>query len=122
MTLRMPAESWRDKVKARRLVLLALALALLVQSLGLIIPARPVQAQSDMDALMAEMTPAEKVGQLFLVTFDGRDVSSAGPLAQLIRDYHIGGVVLSSSHDNVSGTDTASSTRALIETLQQLAW
>ena len=68
------------------------------------------------------MSPAEKVGQLFLVTFEGKDVSPASPLAQLIQDYHIGGVVLSSSHNNFSGTDTASSTRTLIETLQQLAW
>jgi len=62
------------------------------------------------------------VGQLFLITFYGREVTPEDPLAQLIQDYHIGGVVLSSSHDNFSGTETASSTRMLIETLQQLAW
>ena len=109
-------------MKARRLLLLALALALLVQPLLLIFPADPVLAQSDVDALLAEMTPAEKVGQLFLITFEGRDVTPEGPLAQLIKDYHIGGVVLGSSHNNFSGIDTASSTRILIETLQQLAW
>ncbi len=109
-------------MKARRLLLFALVLALLAQPLLLISSADPVLAQSDIDALMAEMTPAEKVGQLFLITFDGRDVTPEGPLAQLILDYHIGGVVLSSSHDNFSGTDTASSTRVIIETLQQLAW
>ena len=109
-------------MKARRLLLLALALALLVQSLALIFPVFPVEAQSSVDALMAEMTPAEKVGQLFLITFDGRDIPSEGPLAQLIRDYHIGGVVLSSSHDNFSGTATISSTREMIESLQRLAW
>jgi len=106
----------------RRLLLLALTLSLLLQPLASFFPAAPVLAQSDVDALMAEMSPAEKVGQLFLITFDGRDIPPEGPLAELIRDYHIGGVVLSSSHDNFSGTDTASSTRSLIETLQQLAW
>jgi len=109
-------------VKVRRLLLLALALALLLQPLALIFPADPVLAQSTVDALMAEMTPAEKVGQLFLITFDGSDIPSDGPLAELIQDYHVGGVVLSSSHDNFSGTNTAISARAMIETLQQLAW
>ena len=109
-------------MKIRRLVLLALALALAVQSLGLLPPTDQALAQTDIDALLDEMSPAEKVGQLFLVTFEGRDVSPVSPLAQLIQDYHIGGVVLSSSHNNFSGTDTASSTRTLIETLQQLAW
>ncbi|HPR35349.1 MAG TPA: glycoside hydrolase family 3 N-terminal domain-containing protein, partial [Anaerolineaceae bacterium] len=109
-------------MRVRRLLLLALALALLAQSLASVFPINSVRAQSSVDALMAEMTPAEKVGQLFLITFDGRTIPSDGPLAQLIQDYHIGGVVLSSSHNNFSGTDTASSTRALIETLQQLAW
>ena len=106
----------------RRLLLLALTLGLLLQPLASFFPANPVLAQSDVDALMAEMTPAEKVGQIFLITFDGRDVTPEGPLAQLIQDYHIGGVVLSSSHDNFSGTETASSTKVLIETLQQIAW
>ena len=71
---------------------------------------------------MAEMTPAEKVGQLFLITFDGKDFNSEGLLADLIREQHIGGVVLSSSNDNFSGTDTAASARELIENLQQVAW
>lgn len=106
----------------RRLLLLALTLGLLLQPLASFFPANPVLAQSDVDALMAEMTPAEKVGQIFLITFDGRDITPEGPLAQLIQDYHIGGVVLSSSHDNFSGTETASSTKVLIETLQQIAW
>lgn len=122
MILLMPARSWKDEVKARRLLLLALALALLAQPLASLFLVVPVSAQSNVDALMADMTPAEKVGQLFLVTFEGRDVPNDGSLAQLIQDYHIGGVVLSTSHNNFSGTDTASSTRTLIETLQQLAW
>ena len=109
-------------MKTRRLLMFALALTVLVQPLLFVFPADAVLAQSDVDALMVEMTPAEKVGQLFLITFDGRDVSSAGPLAQLIRDYHIGGVALSSSHDNFSSTDTTSSTKGLLETLQLLAW
>ena len=109
-------------MKARRLVLFALALALLFHPLSWFFPPNSVLAQSSVDALMADMTPAEKVGQLFLVTFDGKEISSEGPIAELIQDYHIGGVVLSSAHNNFSGIDTAIAARALTEALQQLAW
>jgi len=40
-------------VKARKLLLLAFALGLLVQPLAIIFPAEPVTAQSSIDALMA---------------------------------------------------------------------
>ena len=71
-------------MKVRRLLLLAFALALLLEPFSLIFPTNPVSAQSDVDALMDAMSPAEKVGQLFLITFDGRDVTPDGPVAQLI--------------------------------------
>lgn len=109
-------------MRAQRLLLLAIALGLLVQPFSIIFPSNSVLAQSSVDALMAEMTPAEKVGQLFLITFDGREIDPEGPLVQLIQDYHVGGVVLSSSHNNFSSTETASSTRELISALQELAW
>ncbi len=109
-------------MKTRRLLLLALALALLAQPFAWFSPIEKVFAIASVDALMAEMTPAEKVGQLFLITFDGKDFNSEGLLADLIREQHIGGVVLSSPNDNFSGTDTAASARELIENLQQIAW
>ena len=43
---------------------------------------------------------AEKVGQLFLVTFQGTDVSSESDIATLVRDYRVGGVVLLPANDN----------------------
>ncbi len=51
------------------------------------------------DALLAAMTMEEKVGQLFLVFFEGSELSA--PLREMIEGYHIGGVVLFSSVGNV---------------------
>ncbi len=109
-------------MKARNALLVALALGMMVQPLLFLLPTGSVSAQSGADALLARMTPMERVGQLFLITFTGKDVTVNSPIAQLIQDYHIGGVVLSSSRDNYSGTDTVTSARNLIEKLQTFAW
>jgi beta-N-acetylhexosaminidase len=58
-------------------------------------------------ALLETLTPEERVGQLFLITFQGPEV---GPLAQngvydLVAKHHIGGVVLRSSNDNFIAHD-----------------
>jgi hypothetical protein len=57
--------------------------------------------------LMETLTPEERVGQLFLITFEGPE---AGPTAQngvheLISKYHVGGVVLRSANDNFIAHD-----------------
>ncbi len=52
--------------------------------------ARPVDVRSIMD----RMTTADKVGQLFLVTFEGNDTSPDSDVAALVRDYRVGGIVL----------------------------
>jgi len=109
-------------VRARKALLLMLVLGMMLQPLVFLFPTHSVAAQSDVDALLAQMTPAEKVGQLFLITFTGSEVSSVGSLAQLIQDYHIGGVVLSSTNDNFSDVNTASSASELIRSLQEIAW
>ncbi|HDD61030.1 MAG TPA: hypothetical protein ENF22_00695 [Chloroflexi bacterium] len=49
---------------------------------------------------LASMTPEEKVGQLFLISFNGADTSSASAIFDLISNYHIGGVVLDRDYDN----------------------
>jgi beta-N-acetylhexosaminidase len=63
---------------------------------------RPAASDQDaqVEALLARMTTAEKVGQLFLVTFQGDDVSPESDIAVLVRDYRVGGVVLSPSNGN----------------------
>jgi beta-N-acetylhexosaminidase len=49
---------------------------------------------------MERMTSLEKVGQLFLITFQGNDVSANSEIARLIQQVRIGGVVLSPAHHN----------------------
>ncbi len=46
------------------------------------------------------MTVADRVGQLFLITFQGRDIAPDSELAVLVRDYRVGGVVLLPANDN----------------------
>jgi len=39
------------------------------------------------EAILAKMTPEEKVGQLFLITFSGSDVSPDSPVGRLIGQW-----------------------------------
>lgn len=69
------------------------------------------------------MTPEERVGQLFLITFKGRDVSDTSSIYDLIVNKHIGGVVLQAANDNFTGPDTtASDALSLTNQLQQNVW
>lgn len=63
-------------------------------------PARPQPQPVDIKALLARMTAADKVGQLFLVTFEGADVEPGSDIATLVRDYRVGGVVLLPANGN----------------------
>lgn len=72
--------------------------------------------------ILAAMTPQEKVGQLFLVTFNGRDTSQTSAIYELIAQYHVGGVALLAANDNFTDVDTfAEDTLALTSSLQLLA-
>jgi beta-N-acetylhexosaminidase len=67
----------------------------------------PIQAQQadplelQIQQLMQRMSTAEKVGQLFLVTFRGNDVGPDSDIGDLIVNYRIGGVVLSTANGNI---------------------
>jgi beta-N-acetylhexosaminidase len=74
-------------------------------------------------AMLAKMSPAEKVGQLFLVTFNGTATDSESNIHKLITQQHVGGVVLRQDNDNFVGPDgTITSVHGMIEALQQLNW
>jgi len=74
-------------------------------------------------SLMDRMSSAAKVGQLFLVTFPGAEVGEDAAITELIRDYHVGGVVLLPENGNiVNEGDMTSQVAALIGQLQQTAW
>jgi beta-N-acetylhexosaminidase len=52
--------------------------------------------------LLERLTPEERVGQLFLVTFNGTDVGPESQIAALIDNHHVGGVILLAENDNFS--------------------
>lgn len=82
-----------------------------------------VTARQQAQDLLARMTPSEKVGQLFLVTFQGTATDAETEIYKLITEQHIGGVVLRSDNDNFTGPDgTIESAHEMIKSLQQLNW
>lgn len=72
--------------------------------------------------LLNSMTPEEKVGQLFLVSFNGADVAAGTQIHELITRYHVGGVVLSAGNDNFEAANPITGAHTLIDSLQQLEW
>jgi beta-N-acetylhexosaminidase len=60
--------------------------------------------QTDPAALLAAMTPAERVGQLFIVSFYGASATEDTAIYNLITNYKVGGVILAASNDNVIDT------------------
>ncbi|MDX9848899.1 MAG: glycoside hydrolase family 3 N-terminal domain-containing protein [Anaerolineaceae bacterium] len=72
--------------------------------------------------LIQTMTPEEKVGQLFLVTFQGREVTESSEIFDLIANRHVGGVVLNLANDNFTSLRTVESAYQLIKTLQEIEW
>ncbi len=87
-----------------------------------------VRAQSavlprEVAVVLNSMSPEERVGQLFLVTFSGTDFSPNSDIYELIVRHHIGGVVLLAQNDNfVSAPETVTQAHTLIAGLQQLEW
>jgi beta-N-acetylhexosaminidase len=75
--------------------------------------------------LLDNMTVEERVGQLFLVTFEGDQAPFDSDIADLVTDYRIGGVVLTASNNNLTGYDDPANvpvqTRELINNLQNLS-
>lgn len=71
--------------------------------------------------VLASMTPEERVGQLFLVTFQGTNTNPESQIYDLIANHHVGGVVLLAGNDNFLGApDTVTTTQKLINDLQNI--
>lgn len=87
----------------------------------------PVRAQTPtppaaVRLLLDSMTPEEKVGQLFLVSFNGLGTSEESQIFDLISRYHVGGVILSASNDNFTNQNTLNQAQILINNLQRIEW
>jgi beta-N-acetylhexosaminidase len=73
--------------------------------------------------VLADMTPEERVGQLFLVTFTGSTADVDSQIYDLVLNHHIGGVVLLAENDNfVEGTGLLGAAHDLIPQLQTYEW
>ena len=108
--------------RLRRVAALLLAATLLVLP-GFSYPAAHAQEEDLVRQLMSQMSTAAKVGQIFLVTFPGSDAGTDSAVAALIRDYHIGGVVLSPENGNIINEgNTPLQVASLSWQLQQAAW
>ena len=81
------------------------------------------QAYQKASQLLTRLSPEEKIGQLFLVTFDGTDIGEESQIYDLVNNYHISGVMLKRENDNFSGPENIiESTYGLITGLQNLEW
>lgn len=112
-------------MKLRRLSAWLVLLTFLASLLGPVAGARaqaPAPPQP-VRTLLNAMTPEERVGQLFLVTFSGTDTGEASQIRDLIANRHIGGVVLLSENDNFVGEpETVAAAHRLIADLQTIEW
>jgi len=108
------------RIFARHAVNIILAAALLLS----LSHTRSVHAQDDPEKfiakLIAQMTPEAKVGQLFIVAFPGTDTGIRSDIAELILNYHVGGVMLSTANGNILSTDTPTQVARLTMSLQDM--
>lgn len=74
----------------------------------------------DVEAIFESMSPRERVGQLFIVTFKGTTAEDDSLIARLIRDYRVGGVWLQQSNNTRpgEGEEPAQAIQTLINNLQ----
>ena len=79
------------------------------------------ETPTDVTRLLETLSPEERVGQLFLVTFTGTDTGEESQIYDLIVNYHIGGVVLSAENDNFAAApNTVADADQLITELQRM--
>jgi beta-N-acetylhexosaminidase len=100
---------------------LRLTLILALGCSALSTPATAFAQTSDelVDEIMERMTPEELVGQLVIVTFQGSDIGADHSIYDLIQNYHIGAILLSSENDNfVEAPDTQIQVQLLAQSLQ----
>jgi len=81
----------------------------------------PLEAQAR--DLLARLSPAERIGQLFLVAYQGDSVTPDDPIYTLLAQRRVGGVVLLRSNGNIpSGDNSLQALQNEIAALQRAAW
>ncbi|HJO33085.1 MAG TPA: glycoside hydrolase family 3 N-terminal domain-containing protein [Anaerolineales bacterium] len=108
------------RVLAVCVLLLGMLLPLPIAGATLSLPDEP-DTDSRVADILAALSPERRVGQLFLVTFDGATISPENPVQPLIERHGIGGVMLTVPHDNFDDReDVLHATRELVTDLQQI--
>jgi beta-N-acetylhexosaminidase len=107
--------------------ILVLATILPVFSAPVQVHSQALSPAGQADQLLNQLTPEERIGQLFLVTFQGTDVGADSQIYDLIHSQHVGGVVLLARNDNIAPPDdnpqsTPKQVASLIRQLQQTEW
>ena len=75
------------------------------------------------EQLLNQLTPEERIGQLFLVTFQGSDISANLEIQELLTNNHLGGVIILAENDNInSDDDSLNHIRAMNRQLQEIRW
>ena len=105
----------RNKSCYHSIIIILVIGLLLPLTIGEAAPILPAHDSSVLaQALLERLTPEERVGQLFLVTFTGPEAgassSASGLIYDLIVNHHIGGVVLEADNNNFLGQDQTIST------------
>ena len=85
-------------------------LLILPLSIGQAAPSAQTASGSERARILLDLlTPEERVGQLFLITFYGPEAgvgsATGAQIYDLIVNYHLGGVILKSPNDNFVGSD-----------------
>jgi beta-N-acetylhexosaminidase len=89
-------------------------------------PTQVPSTSPGVQAIFDRMTVADKIGQLFLITFMDTDVSRNSDIATLVRDYRVGGVVLQPGNGNFRSVPveteatSADSSGSILSTPQQI--
>jgi len=74
-------------------------------------------------ALLSTLTPEERVGQLFMVTFNGSNIDEDSEIYDLIINHHLGGVVLQRDNDNfIAPPQTVNGVLNLTRQIQTIEW
>lgn len=117
------------KLNSIILILFTLSLCMPAFSTGTNIKAQSITTTPETEIVeyLNKLTPEEKIGQLFLITFNGTETGEDSTIYRLISTYHVGGVVIHRENDNLthvsqSPDDTAIQMNSMSRNLQQIEW
>ncbi len=107
----------------RKFMNLGLAIAISLSSFPGSVSAFAQDPLTDAQAILDDLTAAERIGQLILVTFQGSTIEEDHPIIDLIENHHVSGVILSAENDNFNDeSDILDGIQALTSWLQEVEY